>query len=56
MSLKQNDEFYEQQRELREELREEQKRVNKLRRQGWTDWQIKGWIRGWRLVGQPRPK
>jgi hypothetical protein len=35
----------------RKELKEEERRIKALKRQGWTDYQIKSWLRGWRLVG-----
>ena len=36
----------------RKQFAEENRRMKQLRKQGWTESQIKGWLRGWRLVGR----
>lgn len=36
----------------RAEFAEENRRIKKLRSAGKTDHYIKGWLRGWRAVGQ----
>jgi hypothetical protein len=36
----------------RKDLLEEQRRIKQLRKQGKSERFIKGWLRGWRLVGQ----
>ncbi len=35
----------------RKQLLEEERRIRRYRNQGKTDAWIKGWLRGWRLVG-----
>jgi hypothetical protein len=36
----------------RKKFREEERRIKALRKQGKSERFIKGWLRGWRLVGQ----
>ena len=36
----------------RKELRDEQRRINRYRKQGKSEHWIKSWLRGWRLVGK----
>lgn len=45
----------------RKEFAEEDRRMKVLHRQGWTydgplDKNLKGWLRGWRLVGQSQQR
>ena len=40
----------------RKELAEETRRIKRLRKDGYTESQIKRWLTGWRLVGQRRQK
>ena len=35
----------------RKQFRDEERRIKALRNQGWSEANIKGWLRGWRLVG-----
>lgn len=35
----------------RKQFRDEERRIKKLRQDGWTDHQIKRWLSGWRAVG-----
>lgn len=36
----------------RKQFREEERRIKELRKQGKSDAWIKGWLRGWRTVGE----
>jgi hypothetical protein len=38
----------------RKDFAEEDRRIKRLRKQGHTEQFIKGWLRGWRLVGGAR--
>jgi hypothetical protein len=38
----------------KKQFAEENRRIKKLRKQGWTDDQIKSWLRGWRQPARKR--